>query len=82
MGGILKGGLYHSLRKKFWASVVRIEMIYSRGNVIFYCLEPEVGDGFTGRDVFNDYLDALDVEKHSVSCPTFMCLNINNIESP
>ena len=82
MGGILEGGFYHSLRKKFWAGVVRIEMIYSKGNVIFYCLEPDVGDGFVGWNLFDGNLDLFVVEKYSVSCPTFMCLNINNIESP
>ena len=57
-------------------------MIHSRGNVSLYCLEPEVGDGFVGWNLFNDYLDSLGVEKRNVVYPVFKYLKIHDAESP
>jgi|GEM_PF-2612061 len=57
-------------------------MIHSRGNVIFYCLEPEVGDGFAGWNMFNDCLDLMGFEIQSVVYPVFKYPKILDTESP
>jgi hypothetical protein len=43
---------------------------------VFYCLEPEVGDGFVGWGLLNDYLIELGVETRSVVYPVFKYLQI------
>jgi len=45
-------------------------------NLAFYCLEPEVGDGFVGWNLLNDYLESLGVEENSVVYPVFKYLKI------
>jgi hypothetical protein len=78
----LEGGFFQSQRKEFPAGTIRIDMAQPRANVIFYCLEPEVGDGFVGWNLFNDYLDSLGVERYSVVYPVFKYLKIHDAESP
>ena len=78
----LEGGLFQSQRKEFPAGTIRIDMDQPRANVIFYCLEPELGDGFVGWNLFNDYFDSLGVEKRSVVFPVFKYLKIHDTESP
>ncbi len=45
-------------------------------NMAFYCLEPQVGDGFVGWNLLNDYLNTLGAEKHSVVYPIYKYLKI------
>jgi hypothetical protein len=45
-------------------------------NLIFYCLEPDVGDGSLGWVLLDDYLKQAGVEKGKVSYPVFKYLVI------
>lgn len=45
-------------------------------NLAFYCLEREIGDGFAGWNLLNDYLKELGVEKHSVVYPIYKYLKV------
>ena len=73
----LHGGFLKSEVKEFPAGTFRVDMAQPLGNVAFYCLEPEVGDGFAGWNLLNDYLMALGVETHSVVYPIYKYLKIS-----
>ena len=73
----LHGGFFKSEVKEFPAGTFRVDMAQPLGNVAFYCLEPEVGDGFAGWNLLNDYLMALGVEIHSVVYPIYKYLKIS-----
>jgi hypothetical protein len=48
-----------------------LDMAQPLANVAFYALEPEVGDGFTGWNLLDDYLAALGVNTQTVVYPFF-----------
>jgi len=72
----LEGGFFKSKGKEFPAGTFKIDLAQPFANIAFYCLEPEVGDGFVGWNLFNDYLTSLGVEKNSVVYPIFKYLKI------
>ncbi len=72
----LEGGFFKSKGKEFPAGTFKIDLAQPLANMVFYCLEPEVGDGFVGWNLFNDYLTSLGVEKNSVVYPIFKYLKI------
>lgn len=53
----LEGGFFKSAVKEFPAGTYQIDLAQPLANLAFYCLEPEVGDGFVGCNLLNDYLD-------------------------
>ncbi len=53
------------------AGAYMLDMAQPLANMAFYALEPEVGDGFTGWNLLDDYLEKLGVNKRSVVYPVF-----------
>jgi len=72
----LEGGFFKSAEKKFPAGTYQVDLAQPLANLAFYCLEPEVRDGFVGWNLLNDYLESLGVEKNSVVYPVFKYLKI------
>jgi len=72
----LEGGFFKSQRKEFPAGTFQIDMAQPLANMAFYCLEPEIGDGFAGWNLLNDYLNTLGAEKHRVVYPIYKYLKI------
>jgi dipeptidyl-peptidase-4 len=72
----LQGGFFRSERREFPAGTFQVDMAQPLANMAFYCLEPQVGDGFAGWNQLNEYLEALGVKKHSVVYPIFKYLRV------
>lgn len=72
----LEGGFFKSAVKEFPAGTYQLDMAQPLANLAFYCLEPEVGDGFVGWNLLNDYLISMGVEKHSIVYPIFKYFKI------
>ena len=72
----LQGGFFKSERKEFPAGTFQVDMAQPLANMAFYCLEPQIGDGFVGWNLLKDYLTALGVENHSIVYPIFKYLKI------
>ena len=70
------GGFFASGRKEFPAGTFHVDMAQPLANVAFYCLEPQIGDGFVGWNLMNGYLETLGVKNHSVVYPIFKYLKI------
>ncbi|MHB8094833.1 MAG: M14 family zinc carboxypeptidase [Candidatus Aminicenantales bacterium] len=85
LAGVQKGG-YTMMKldgrfrpiaaREFPAGTYRVDLAQPLADLAFYCLEPEVGDGFAGWGLFNDYLRSLGVENNSVAFPVFKYLKI------
>ena len=58
-------------KKVIPAGSYHLDMEQPLANVAFYALEPEVGDGFTGWNILDDYLENLGVNERSVVYPFF-----------
>jgi len=69
-------GVFKSGRKEFPAGTYRVDMAQPQANLAFYCLEPQVGDGFVGWNLLNDYLKSLGVESHSIVYPIYKYLKV------
>ncbi len=54
-----------------------LDMAQPLANLAFYALEPEVGDGFTGWNLLDEYLYKLGVNERSVVYPIFKYFTIN-----
>lgn len=67
----LEGDFFKSARKTFPAGTFQLDMAQPNANVAFYCLEPQVGDGFVGWGLLNKYLTTLGVDSHSVVYPIY-----------
>jgi hypothetical protein len=72
----LQGGFYRSQRKEFPAGTFQVDLAQPLANLAFYCREPEVGDGFAGWNLMNEYLYSLGVKDHSVVYPVYKYLQI------
>jgi zinc carboxypeptidase len=72
----LRGGFFASAEKEFPAGTYRLDMAQPLANVAFYCLEPEVGDGFVGWNLLDEYLKSIGVEERSIVYPIFKYLKI------
>jgi hypothetical protein len=72
----LEGGFFSSARKEFPAGTFQVDLAQPLANMAFYCLEPEVGDGFVGWNLMNEYLYSLGVKEHSVVYPVYKYLRI------
>jgi hypothetical protein len=71
----LEGGFLKST-KEFPAGTYQVDLAQPLANMAFYCLEPEVGDGFVGWGLFDDYLISIGVRERSVVYPVFKYLKI------
>ncbi len=69
----LEGGWFKT-KKTYPAGSYHVDMAQPLANVAFYCLEPEVGDGLTGWNYFNEYLKARGSKTNSVVFPVFKYL--------
>jgi hypothetical protein len=76
----LDGGFYETKMKEFAAGTYRIDMAQPLANLAFYSLEPQVGDGFVGWGLLDEYLKSIGVEQRSVVYPIFKCLK--TVEKP
>ncbi len=72
----LEGGFFSSARKEFPAGTFQVDLAQPLANMAFYCLEPEVCDGFVGWNLMNEYLYSLGVKEHSVVYPVYKYLRI------
>jgi hypothetical protein len=72
----LDGGFVKSKLKEFPVGSYMIDMAQPLANVAFYCLEPEVGDGFVGWNILDEYLRSIGVEKRSIVYPVYKYLTI------
>ncbi len=72
----LDGGFYKSEIKEFPAGSYLVDMAQPLANVAFYCLEPEVGDGFVGWNIMDDYLKSIGVTKRSIVYPIYKYFEI------
>jgi len=70
----LDGNFVSTDRKTFPAGAYRVDMAQPLANLIFYCLEPEIGDGFPGWGLLDDYLRSIGVDDRSVVYPVFKYL--------
>ena len=70
----LDGGFYRSKKKEFPAGTYRVDLAQPFANLAFYCLEPQVGDGFVGWGLLDDFLKSIGVEDRSVVYPIFKYL--------
>jgi hypothetical protein len=67
----LDGDFFKSSRKTFPVGTFMLDMAQPNANVAFYCLEPQVGDGFVGWGLLNKYLTSLGVDSRSVVYPIY-----------
>ncbi len=72
----LEGGFFKSRSKEFPAGTYRIDMAQPLAYLAFYCLEPEVGDGFMGWNLLDEYLESIGAEQHSVVYPIYKYLKV------
>ncbi len=71
-----EGKFLRSEAKEFPPGTYKIDMAQPLANLIFYCLEPEVGDGLAGWGLLDNYLKKAGVEKGSITYPVFKYLEI------
>jgi len=72
----LDGGFFRSEAKEIPAGTYQVDMAQRLANVAFYCLEPEVGDGFVGWNLLDEYLIAIGVKERSVVYPIYKYFKI------
>ena len=69
-------GSWHKTVKTYPAGSYHVDMAQPLANMVFYCLEPEVGDGLVGWNYFNTYLKSRGAENSSTVFPVFKYLKI------
>ncbi len=67
----LDGGFMDVEDKYIPAGSYHLDMAQALANVAFYALEPEVGDGFVGWSLLDDYFVAMGVYERSIVYPVF-----------
>jgi len=72
----LEGAFVKSKTKEFPAGSYMIDMAQPLANVVFYCLEPEVGDGFVGWNILDEYLISIGAKERSVVFPVYKYFKI------
>ena len=73
----LDGDFTRVSSKDIPAGTYILDMAQPLANVAFYALEPEVGDGFIGWNLLDDYFYFLGVEERSIVYPVFKYLTIS-----
>ena len=76
----LDGVFARAESKELPAGTFLVDMAQPLANVIFYCLEPEIGDGFLGWNLLDDYLKASGVNERSIVYPIYKYFEINDVE--
>ncbi|MBN1682985.1 hypothetical protein JW865_05480 [Candidatus Bathyarchaeota archaeon] len=66
----LLGG-FKKTSKTFPSGTYKIDLAQPLANLAFYCLEPEISDGFSGWGLLDDFLKARGAPKFSVVYPIF-----------
>ena len=69
-------GAFTPSSKTFPAGTYVVDMAQPLANVVFYCLEPEVRDGFVGWNLLDEYLMDLGINDSSVVYPIFKYFNM------
>lgn len=72
----LDGGFAPSPVREFPAGTFRVDMAQPLANMAFYCLEPQVADGFVGWGVFDAYFKSAGVDKRSIVYPVYKYFKI------
>jgi len=72
----LDGGFAPSPAREFPAGTFRVDMAQPLANMAFYCLEPQVADGFVGWGVFDAYFKSAGVDKRSIVYPVYKYFKI------
>jgi len=72
----LKGKFVPSEAKEFQKGTYLVDMAQPLASLIFYCLEPEVGDGFVGWGLFNEYLKSQGIESNRVVYPVYKYFSV------
>lgn len=72
----LRGKFVPSEAKEFQKGTYVVDMAQPLASLIFYCLEPEVGDGFVGWGLFDEYLLSQGIESSSVVYPVYKYLSV------
>lgn len=65
----LKGKFVPFEAREFDKGAYKVDMAQPLASLIFYCLEPEVGDGFVGWGLFDEYLRSQGIENSRVIYP-------------
>lgn len=69
-------GDFTASTKTFPAGTYVVDMAQPLANVVFYCLEPEVRDGFVGWNLMDEYLADLGVNEGKIAYPIFKYFTI------
>jgi len=72
----LDGAFVKSAKKEIPAGSYLIDMAQPLANVAFYCLEPEVGDGFVGWNILDEYLMSIGAGERSIVYPIYKYFSI------
>ena len=73
---VLEGAFASIESKTLPAGTYLLDMAQPLANMAFYALEPEVGDGFIGWNLLDDYFKALGVNERSIVYPVFKYLEL------
>ena len=74
-------GTFHKSKMDFPIGTFHVDMAQPLANLIFYCLEPEIGDGLVGWNYFNDYFTKFNSSKRNMIYPVFKYLMKNRLGS-
>ena len=72
----LSGDFVTSKSKEFPAGSYLLDMAQPLANLAFYCLEPEIGDGFMGWNLLDDYLESIGAGERSIVYPVYKYFKI------
>jgi hypothetical protein len=67
----LDGNFVTAEDKEIPVGFYHLDMAQPLANVAFYALEPQVGDGFIGWNILDEYLENLGANKRSIVYPVF-----------
>lgn len=73
---VLEGSFVEVPSKEIPAGTYMLDMAQPLANVAFYALEPEVGDGFIGWNLLDNYFESLGVNEQSIVYPVFKYFEI------
>ncbi|MCK4346010.1 MAG: hypothetical protein KAX05_12055, partial [Bacteroidales bacterium] len=73
---VLDGNFVKVPSKDIPAGTYMLDMAQPLANVAFYAMEPQVGDGFIGWNVLDDYFISLGVNERSIVYPVYKYFKI------
>lgn len=74
---LLDGDFIQVAEKEIPAGTYILDMAQPLANVAFYALEPQVGDGFIGWNLLDDYFESLGVKERAIVYPVYKYFRIN-----